>query len=161
MPHLELSEFQKWYQNGIGIPKNLWFDTSHYLLSLISYFDLRRSLIFGGQNASRIIWGQKRVSEWNRNTKNLLFEIDTSHDLFHWIHTLTSRGKQILTTSRIIRGQKRVSEWNRNTQKPMIWYLTCLIFIDYIFWPFLEVIIEGRSKLRSDICVYISARLMW
>ena len=46
--------------------------------------------------------------------------------------------------TKIIWGQKWVSEWNQNTRN----WLN--------IWPLLEVIIEGRSKWRSDICVYIS-----
>ena len=42
-------------------------------------------------------------------------------------------------------GVKGESECKRNTKNPMIWCLTGLIFIDLIFRPFLEVIIEGRS----------------
>ena len=65
---------------------------------------------------------------------------------FHWFHILTSGGHWYLevTTSRIIWGNKGVSEWNRNTKKPVIWYLTWLIFIDFVFWhP--EVIDISRS----------------
>ena len=43
-------EVKKGSQNRIQSPKNLWFDTSHDLFSLISYFDLQRSLISGGQD---------------------------------------------------------------------------------------------------------------
>ena len=42
-----------------------------------------------------------------------------------------------------------VSEWNRNTKKPMIWYLTLLIIINFIFWP-PEVIDIWRSKCLQD-----------
>ena len=71
--------------NGHRI-EHLWFDTSHDLYSLISYFDLWRSLIFEGQMCSGF-------------------------------------------------GQKGDSEWNWNTKKSIIWYLTWLIFIAFIFWP--------------------------
>ena len=55
----------------------------------------------------------------------------------HWFYFSTSKSMQILevTTFRIIWGQKRVLEWNQNTKISMIWYLTLLIFIDFILWP--------------------------
>ena len=110
---LELSEFQKGYQNGIRIPKNLWFDTLHYLLSLISYFDLWRSLMSGGQKTydfiphmtfslisyfelwrSLILWGQMLpgLSEVKMESELLkTFDLIPHMTYFHWIYISTSR----------------------------------------------------------------------
>ena len=46
------SMVRKRVQNGIETPKDQYFNTLHDLFSLISYFDLQRSLIFGGQMRS-------------------------------------------------------------------------------------------------------------
>ena len=73
------SEVKNGSQNRIGTPKNLWFDTSHDLFSLISYFDLRRSLIFGGhdlQDHLRLKRGLRMESEHQK-----IYDL-TSHDLF-------------------------------------------------------------------------------
>ena len=43
---------------------NLWFDTSHDLFSLISYFDLQRSLISGGQMRSGSSMVRKGSQNW-------------------------------------------------------------------------------------------------
>ena len=63
--HPGLSEVKKVYQNGIGTPKNLWFDTSHDLFSLISYFDhFWRSLSKGSQNGGRIFVSKSAWLMW-------------------------------------------------------------------------------------------------
>ena len=40
----------KGFQKGIRTPKNLWFDASHTLFSLVSYFNLQMSANFEGHN---------------------------------------------------------------------------------------------------------------
>ena len=70
-------------QNEIGTPKNLRFDSSHDEFLLISYFDLLRSLISGGQIPSE---------------------------------------------------SYMVREGTQNGIRTLIWYLTRLIFIAFIFW---------------------------
>ena len=58
--------------------KNLWFDTLYDLFSLISYFDLRRSLIFGGHDLQDHLRSNRGFRmEWGHK-KNLWF--DTSLD---------------------------------------------------------------------------------
>ena len=44
-------------------PRNIWFDTSHDLFSLILYLDFRRSLIYGGQIPSESSMVKKETSE--------------------------------------------------------------------------------------------------
>ena len=76
-----------YFQNRIGTPKNLWFDTSHDLFSLISYFDLRRSLIFGGhdlQDHLRLNRALRMESE-HQKTYDLIPHM--TH--LHWFHILT------------------------------------------------------------------------
>ena len=106
------SVVKKGSQNGIGTPNNLWFDTSHDPFSLISYFDLQRSLISGGQDLHdhlRSKMGLRIESEHQKTCDSI-----PHMTYFHWFNILT----------------------------------------------FLEVVIEGMSNWRSDICVNISTWCM-
>ena len=86
--------------------KNLWVDTSHDSFSLISYFDLRRSLISGGQMPP----GSSEVKKGYQNGigKPKNYDLIIHMTYFHWFHILTYRDKHVLevTTSRIIWGQE-------------------------------------------------------
>ena len=65
------------------------------------------------------------------------YDLITHMTYFHWFHILTSGGRWYLetTTSRIIWDKKGSQNGIGTPKKPMIWYLTKLIFIDFIFWP--------------------------
>ena len=110
----------------------------YHLFSLILYFDLRKSLIFGGQKRSGSSMVEKKTKNEIGTPKN--YDLIPYMTYLHWFLILTSGGKQTLevrtSRSRLIWGQKGALEWNRNTKKSMIWYLSWPIFINLIFWPF-------------------------
>jgi len=141
--------------------KNEGVDNWHGLLSLILFFDLQRQAIFGGHDLQDYLRSKGGI--WMGSEHLKTYDLIPHMTYFHWFNILTSRGRQILKvrTSRIIRGQKGVLEWNRHSHKKhdLIPHMT--YFHWFNIWPFLEVIIKGRFKWRSDICVYISALLMW
>ena len=75
------------FQNGIGTPKNLWFETSHDLFSLISYFDLQRLLISGGHDLQDHLRSKRGLRMESKHQKNYDLIPHMAH--FHWFHILT------------------------------------------------------------------------
>ena len=98
--------------------------------------DLRRSLIFRGQQPLELSEFQKGY--WIGIGTQKTYDLIPHMTYFHWFYMLTSGGHWYLEV-KCLQNHLRsngVWEWNRNTKKkPMIWYLTWLIFIDLIFWP--------------------------
>ena len=109
-----------------------------YFWDLINFLDLNSI----GQTPGMAIFSIEQSSIWSFGGSLLIIaeEIIIEEEigaLAVLLKIVAYRGNWYLevTTSRIIWGQKGVSEWNWNTNKSMIWYLTWLIFIDFIFWP--------------------------
>ena len=88
--HSGLSEVKKRYQNGIGTPKNLWFDTSHDLFSLNFLFQPLEVSKFWRLRPPGSSEVKKGVSKWNWNTKKTPW-FDTLHDLFSLIDPICDR----------------------------------------------------------------------
>ena len=130
------SEVIKGSQNGIGTPKNLWFNTSHDPFSLILYFDLRRSLIFGGHDLQDRLRSKRglRIESEHQKTYDLIPHM--TH--LYWFHILTSGGHWYLevTTSRTIWGNKGVPEWNRNTK-------TCDFISQMTYFHWFHILTSG------------------
>ena len=84
------SEVKKVSHNGIITPKNLWFETSHDLFSLISYFDLQGSLWSGGHELQDHLRSKRglRMESEHQKTYDLIPHM--TH--FYRFHILTSRG---------------------------------------------------------------------
>ena len=105
----------------------------------------------------RIIYSQKWVSDWNRNTKKLylkwLIFIEFTFRPLEVIHIWISK------TFRIFFGLKRVSEWNWITNQPMIWSnLTWPIYIDFIFLLLLK---GGPNEGQIFVWVSVNAWHVW
>ena len=81
------------------------------------------------------LFGQKEGSKWNQNTKNLWF--DTLHTYVHWFNILTYKDhwyfEDNCVQDHLCSERELRMEWNH--LKTYVWYLTCLIFIDFMFKP--------------------------
>ena len=88
---------------------------------MFSYFDLRRSLIFGDKMSS----GPFMVRKGTKNQiGNDVFSLISYYDL---LRSLISQGQ-------MPSGSYMVREGTQNGIRTLIWYLTRLIFIAFIFW---------------------------
>ena len=97
------SGVKKGYRNEIRTPKNQWNDTSFDLFSLISYFDLHRSLGFlvfqfysdnpyGGHDLQDNLRSKRGIRMESEHQKT--YELIPHMTYFHWFHILTSISQQ-------------------------------------------------------------------